>query len=88
LHARMETTLHGDESYWVGGIGQNSGGVKFDGFKDGVLLEAKGPGHANKFLDDLSPKVWFEGREQEHSLSKPSYRDRFHPSTPMKGGRS
>ncbi|WP_276375044.1 Tox-REase-5 domain-containing protein [Corallococcus exercitus] len=49
-----------DDAYWIGGVGQNSGGVKFDGFKDGVLLEAKGPGYANKFLDNLSPKVWFE----------------------------
>jgi hypothetical protein len=33
--------------------------VKFDGFKDGVLLEAKGPGYANKFNADHSPKPWF-----------------------------
>ncbi|RYZ14299.1 MAG: hypothetical protein EOO70_07785, partial [Myxococcaceae bacterium] len=43
-----------DEAYWVGG-------VKFDGFKEGVLLEAKGPGYANMFLDNLKPRVWFEG---------------------------
>ncbi|RKH43474.1 Tox-REase-5 domain-containing protein [Corallococcus sicarius] len=49
-----------DDAYWVGGMGQNSGGVKFDGFKDGVLLEAKGPGYANKFLDNLDPKIWFQ----------------------------
>ncbi|NVJ09774.1 hypothetical protein HUW63_31695 [Myxococcus sp. AM001] len=42
-----------DEAYWVGN-------VKFDGFENGVLLEAKGPGYANKFLDNLKPKVWFE----------------------------
>jgi len=36
------------EAYWVGGVGKSSGGVKFDGFKDGILLEAKGPGYANK----------------------------------------
>jgi len=49
-----------DEAYWVGGVGRKSGGVKFDGFKDGVLLEAKGPGYANKFLDGLDPKIWFK----------------------------
>ncbi|WP_241758881.1 Tox-REase-5 domain-containing protein [Pyxidicoccus parkwayensis] len=49
-----------DEAYWVGGVGKNGVGVKFDGFKDGVLLEAKGPGYANKFLDNLKAKVWFE----------------------------
>lgn len=42
-----------DEAYWVEG-------VKFDGFEEGVLLEAKGPGYANKFLDNLQPRVWFE----------------------------
>ncbi|CAM3167159.1 Tox-REase-5 domain-containing protein [Corallococcus soli] len=49
-----------DEAYWVGGVGKDSGGLKFDGFADGVLLEAKGPGYANKFLDNLSPRVWFQ----------------------------
>jgi len=34
-------------------------GVRFDGYKDGVLLEAKGPGYANKFNKDLSSKRWF-----------------------------
>jgi hypothetical protein len=48
-----------DEAYWVGGVGQKSGGVRFDGFKDGVLLEAKGPGYA-KYFEGLEPKVWFE----------------------------
>ncbi|WP_374268597.1 Tox-REase-5 domain-containing protein [Corallococcus sp. RDP092CA] len=47
-----------DEAYWVGGVGPKSGGVKFDGFKDGVLLEAKGPGYA-KFFEGLEPKDWF-----------------------------
>ncbi|MFY1824903.1 Tox-REase-5 domain-containing protein [Myxococcus fulvus] len=41
-----------DEAYWVGG-------VKFDGFEHGVLLEAKGPGYA-QFFDDLEPKDWFQ----------------------------
>ncbi|MCK8500962.1 Tox-REase-5 domain-containing protein [Myxococcus fulvus] len=49
-----------DEAYWVGGVGRDSGGVKFDGFEKGVLLEAKGPGYANKFLDSLDPKIWFQ----------------------------
>ncbi|MBM7119468.1 hypothetical protein I3V78_38545 [Archangium primigenium] len=48
------------EAYWVGGVGRKSKGVRFDGFKDGVLLEAKGPGYANKFLENLEPKNWFK----------------------------
>ncbi|HEX8536611.1 MAG TPA: Tox-REase-5 domain-containing protein, partial [Cystobacter sp.] len=49
-----------DDAYWVGGMSTKAGGVRFDGFKDGVLLEAKGPGYANKFLDNLEPKTWFK----------------------------
>jgi hypothetical protein len=49
-----------DDAYWVGGMSTKDGGVKFDGFKKGVLQEAKGPGYANKFLDDLNPKSWFK----------------------------
>ncbi|MFY2558995.1 Tox-REase-5 domain-containing protein [Corallococcus terminator] len=48
-----------DEAYWVGGVGNSSGGVKFDGFKDEVLLEAKGLGYA-KFFEGLDPKRWFK----------------------------
>ncbi|WIG95089.1 Tox-REase-5 domain-containing protein [Myxococcus sp. SDU36] len=47
-----------DEAYWVGGVGKGSGGVKFDGYEKGVLLEAKGPGYA-KFFEELEPKRWF-----------------------------
>jgi hypothetical protein len=48
-----------DDAYWVGGMSTKEGGVKFDGFKNDVLLEAKGPGYA-KFFDGLSPKEWFK----------------------------
>ncbi|MCP3059399.1 restriction endonuclease fold toxin 5 domain-containing protein [Myxococcus sp. K38C18041901] len=47
-----------DEAYWVGGVGRDSGGVKFDGYDKGVLLEAKGPGYA-RFFEALDPKRWF-----------------------------
>ncbi|MGE6763834.1 Tox-REase-5 domain-containing protein [Corallococcus interemptor] len=47
-----------DDAYWVGGTSTKAGGVKFDGFNDGVLLEAKGPGYA-KFFEGLKPKEWF-----------------------------
>lgn len=35
-------------------------GVRFDGYKKGVLIEAKGKGYANKFNNDLTPKQWFQ----------------------------
>ncbi len=49
-----------DEAYWVGGVGRKRGGTKFDGYKDGVLLEAKGPGYAEFFDDRYAPKQWFD----------------------------
>ncbi|WP_253975206.1 Tox-REase-5 domain-containing protein [Myxococcus dinghuensis] len=48
-----------DDAYWVGGTTTKDGGVKFDGFEKGVLLEAKGPGYA-KFFEALNPKRWFK----------------------------
>ncbi|GMU04729.1 Tox-REase-5 domain-containing protein [Corallococcus caeni] len=55
-----------DEAYWVGD-------VKFDGFRDGVLLDAKGPGYANKFFDKLDPKPWFKSTGAE-ALAKQARR--------------
>ncbi|WP_164014733.1 Tox-REase-5 domain-containing protein [Pyxidicoccus trucidator] len=48
-----------DDAYWVGGMSTKEGGVKFDGFKNDVLLEAKGLGYA-KFFEGLEPKTWFQ----------------------------
>jgi hypothetical protein len=48
------------EAYWVGGVGWKNGGTSFDGFKNGVLLEAKGPGYAEFFEGNLTPKSWYE----------------------------
>jgi hypothetical protein len=61
--ARYQEQITGhpaSEAYWVGGVGRKNGGVKLDGFEKGVLLDAKGPGFANKFNDNLTPKRWFE----------------------------
>jgi hypothetical protein len=60
--ARYQEQITGhpaSEAYWVGGKDLKSGGVKLDGIEDGVLLDAKGPGYANKFADNLKPKRWF-----------------------------
>ncbi|WP_328707279.1 Tox-REase-5 domain-containing protein [Citreicoccus inhibens] len=37
------------------------GDVKFDGYKDGVLLEAKGPGYAKFIPDAAESGGWFQG---------------------------
>ena len=51
-----------DDAYWVGGMSTKQGDVKFDGFKDSVLLEAKGLGYA-KFFDGLNPKEWLQNSD-------------------------
>lgn len=38
-------------------------GVKFDGFANGVLQEAKGPGYA-KFVKDGKFRSWFNGADK------------------------
>ena len=35
-------------------------GVEFDGFKNGVLLEAKGPGYRSFFEASGKPVYWYE----------------------------
>ena len=65
-----------DEAYWVGGVGRNSGGVKFDGFTDDVLLEAKGPGYAEFFEDKLAPKDWFDKSGKARDLIEQARRQR------------
>lgn len=51
-----------------------AGGVKFDGFKDGMLLEAKGPGYA-KFFEGLEPKRWF--RNVAEKAAADAFRELF-----------
>lgn len=42
-----------EHAYWLGGY-------KFDGYKNGVLIEAKGPGYKRFINKDGSFKYWFE----------------------------
>jgi len=85
--ARYQEQISGQpvsEAYWVGGVGRNSGGVKFDGFKDGVLLEAKGPGYANKFDDKLNPKKWFAPSGAAQLIEQARRQLKAAPGTPIR----
>jgi hypothetical protein len=72
------------EAYWVGGVGKKSGGVKFDGFENGVLLEAKGRGYANKFDDDLSPKEWFKLSGAKQLVDQANRQTKVAPGVPIR----
>ncbi|MFY2564085.1 Tox-REase-5 domain-containing protein [Corallococcus terminator] len=65
-----------DDAYWVGGVGRKSGGTKFDGFEMGVLLEAKGPGYAEFFEKNLSPKSWYKDSGKAQDLVDQARRQR------------
>jgi len=85
--ARYQEQISGQpvsEAYWVGGVGRNSGGVKFDGFKDGVLLEAKGPGYINKFDDELAPKKWFAPSGARQLVAQANRQFRAAPGVPIR----
>lgn len=45
---------------WVYRVERAGEACDFDGYRGGFLLDAKGPGYANKFFDNLKPKPWFE----------------------------
>jgi hypothetical protein len=60
---RYQSQLTGTPAGWVyrirtGPSTSRKEGVDFDGFKDGVLLEAKGPGY-RKLLEKMYGKPWF-----------------------------
>ncbi|MDY7232748.1 Tox-REase-5 domain-containing protein [Hyalangium rubrum] len=44
---------------WVYRVERGGEKFDFDGHKDGFLVDAKGPGYDNKFLDTLEPAYWF-----------------------------
>lgn len=48
-------------AYRVKGRGEEA---DFDGFKDGVLLEAKGPGYAQFIDEQMKPRSFFEGAKK------------------------
>jgi hypothetical protein len=85
--ARYQEQISGQpasEAYWVGGVDRKSGGIKFDGFENGVLLEAKGPGYANKFDDKLAPKKWFAPSGAQQLLDQADRQFKAAPDIPIR----
>jgi len=48
---------------WVYRVEKGEQWADFDGYRDGVLLDAKGLGYEQFFNKDLSPKGFFEGAD-------------------------
>ncbi|QRK10799.1 hypothetical protein JQX13_12435 [Archangium violaceum] len=63
---RFQSEMTGAPEGWVYRVRTGPGPkdyVHFDGFKDGVLIEVKGPGY-KKLLEKMQGKQWFEGVEE------------------------
>ena len=63
---RYQAQIAGAPEGWAYSIRRGPGPkdkVDFDGFKEGVLLEAKGPGYRELFKR-MAPKDWFEGAQE------------------------
>jgi hypothetical protein len=63
---RYQSHLTGAPAGWVYRVRTGPGPrdfVDFDGFKDGVLLEAKGPGY-KALLEKMHGKKWFKGLDE------------------------
>jgi hypothetical protein len=58
-----QITGHVNEAYYVDT-------VKFDGFKNGKLIEAKGPGLAKFLVSESKFQVWWEGAEKTLDQAK------------------
>jgi hypothetical protein len=69
---------------WVYRVERNGERFDFDGYKDGCLLDAKGPGYDNKFLKSLDPEPWFEDTGARELLQNAERQLRVANGTPVR----
>jgi hypothetical protein len=69
---------------WVYRVERNGERFDFDGYKDGCLLDAKGPGYDNKFLDDLEPVHWFKETGAQEMLDNAARQLRVAGGVPIR----
>jgi hypothetical protein len=60
---RYQTQVTGTPEGWAYTLQGPGGPVKYDGFRKGVLLEAKGPGY-RELLKKMYGQPWFEGMDK------------------------
>jgi hypothetical protein len=73
---RYQTQLTGAPEGWVYRVRTGPGpkdSLDFDGFKNGVLLEIKGPGYL-ELLKKMQGKPWFEGIEEMIAQAKRQFK--------------
>ena len=73
---RYQTQITGAPEGWVYRVHFGPGPedfVDFDGFRDGVLLEVKGPGY-QELLQKMQGKVWFQGARRMLAQAERQFR--------------
>lgn len=65
---KYQSQVSGAPEGWVYRVERAGERFDFDGYKDGYLLDAKGPNYDNKFADTLEPKYWFENTGAQEML--------------------
>jgi hypothetical protein len=56
---KYQSQVSGAPEGWVYRVERAGEKYDFDGYKDGSLVDGKGPNYDNKFLDTLEPQPWF-----------------------------
>jgi hypothetical protein len=69
---------------WVYRVERNGERFDFDGYKDGCLLDAKGPGYDNKFLNNLEPEPWFKETGAQELLDNAARQLRVADGVPIR----
>jgi hypothetical protein len=57
---KYQSQVSGAPEGWVYRVERAGEKYDFDGYKDGSLVDGKGPNYDNKFLDTLEPEPWFK----------------------------
>ncbi|HYI00191.1 Tox-REase-5 domain-containing protein [Hyalangium sp.] len=81
---KYQSHVSGAPEGWVYRIERAGEKYDYDGFKDGHLVDGKGPNYDNKFLDTLEPKDWFENTGAQEMLKNADRQRRVAHGIPIR----
>ncbi|HYH94735.1 Tox-REase-5 domain-containing protein [Hyalangium sp.] len=80
---KYQSQVAGAPEGWVYRVERAGEKYDFDGFKDGTLVDGKGPNYDNKFLDTLEPQPWFKETGARELLSNADRQRRVAKGIPI-----
>jgi hypothetical protein len=81
---KYQSQVSGAPEGWVYRVERAGEKYDFDGYKDGFLVDGKGPNYDNKFLDTLEPKHWFKNTGAEELLRNAERQRRVANGVPIR----